>query len=136
VTEAFGDEERAAMRATIAEEKARRAGADMEAACLAAIAEMSGTDRKLAEIIHRLVKENTALAPRTWYGMPAYADAEGRVVTFFQSAAKFKVRYATLGFQAPARLDAGNFWPTSYAVVDLDEADQKAIVELLKRAVN
>jgi uncharacterized protein YdhG (YjbR/CyaY superfamily) len=132
----FSKEERAAMRATVAEEKARREGADMNEACLASIADMSGTDKELAQIIHDLVTKNTSLRPKTWYGMPAYADQDGRVVAFFQSAAKFKVRYATLGFQAPANLDDGNFWPTSYAVVKLTAADQKAVVDLLKRAVS
>ena len=132
---AFSKEEKAAMRAAAAEAKAAKAGADLEAACLAAIAEMSGTDQELAETLHRLVKDNTDLRPKTWYGMPAYANADGKVVVFFQSAAKFKVRYATIGFQPDANLDEGNFWPTSFAVTTLTDADQKQLVELLKKAV-
>lgn len=131
----FSKEEKAAMRAAAAEAKAAKAGADLEAACLAAIAEMSGTDKELAETLHRLVKEHTALGAKTWYGMPAYTNAAGKVVVFFQSAAKFKVRYATIGFQPDANLDEGNFWPSSYAVTKLDAADQEKLVELLKRAV-
>lgn len=132
----FSKEEKAAMRAAAAEAKAAKAGADLEAACLAAIAEMSGTDRELAEILHRLVTDNTDLGAKTWYGMPAYANADGKVVVFFQSAAKFKVRYATIGFQPDANLDEGNFWPTSFAVNTLTEADQEQLVELLKKAVS
>ena len=132
---AFNKEEKAAMRAAVAEAKAAKLGADLEAACLAAIAEMSGTDQELAETLHRLVKENTDLGAKTWYGMPAYANADGKVVVFFQSAAKFKVRYATIGFQPDANLDEGNFWPTSFAVTMLTDADQKQLVELLEKAV-
>ncbi|WP_199190254.1 CbbQ/NirQ/NorQ C-terminal domain-containing protein [Cryobacterium sp. N22] len=133
---AFSKEEKAAMRAVVAEAKAAQVGADLEAACLAAIAEMSGTDQELAETLHRLVKDNTDLGAKTWYGMPAYANADGKVVVFFQSAAKFKVRYATIGFQPDAHLDEGNLWPTSFAVERLTDADQKQLVELLKKAVS
>jgi len=132
---AFSKEEKAAMRAAAAEAKAAKLGADLEAACLTAIEEMSGTDKELAEILHRLVKEHTDLGAKTWYGMPAYANADGKVVVFFQSAAKFKVRYATIGFQPDAELDEGNLWPTSFAVVKLTAADQERLVELLKKAV-
>lgn len=132
----FSKEEKAAMRAAAAEAKAAKAGADLEAACLAAIAEMSGTDQELAETLHRLVKDNTDLGAKTWYGMPAYANADGKVVVFFQSAAKFKVRYATIGFQPDANLDEGNFWPTSFAVNKLTDSDQKQLVELLKKAIS
>jgi uncharacterized protein YdhG (YjbR/CyaY superfamily) len=132
----FTKEERAAMRATVAEEKAAKAGADLEAACLAAIAGMSGSDKELAETLHELVKKHTTLAAKTWYGMPAYTNADGKVVVFFQSAAKFKVRYATIGFQEAANLDEGNFWPSSYAVTKLTAADKKQLVELLKKAVS
>ena len=131
----FSKEEKAAMRAAAAEAKAAKAGADLEAACLAAIAEMSGTDQELAETLHRLVKDNTDLGAKTWYGMPAYANADGKVVVFFQSAAKFKVRYATIGFQPDANLDDGNLWPTSFAVTKLTADDQKRLVELLEKAV-
>ncbi|ASD24126.1 hypothetical protein B7495_15880 [Cryobacterium sp. LW097] len=135
VSETFSKEEKAAMRAAAAEAKAAKLGADLEAACLAAIAEMSGTDQELAETLHRLVKENTDLGAKTWYGMPAYTDSDGKVVVFFQSAAKFKVRYATIGFQPDANLDDGNLWPTSFAVTKLTAEDQRRLVELLEKAV-
>lgn len=131
----FSKEEKAAMRAAAAEAKAAKIGADLEAACLAAIAEMSGTDHELAETLHRLVKENTTLGAKTWYGMPAYINADGKVVVFFQAAAKFKARYATIGFQEDAKLDDGNFWPSSFAVTKLGVAETKQLVALLKRAV-
>ena len=124
------------MRAAAAEAKAAKAGADLEAACLSAIAEMSGSDKELAETLHELVKKHTSLGPKTWYGMPAYTNADGKVVVFFQSAAKFKVRYATIGFQEAAHLDEGNVWPSAYAVTKLTAADKKQLVALLKRAVS
>ena len=131
----FSKEERAAMRAALAEAKAAKEGADLAAACQASIAAMSGSDRELAEAVHELVTTHTSLRPKTWYGMPAYTNADGKVVVFFQSAAKFKVRYATIGFQEAAHLDEGNFWPTSYAVSKLSAADTKQLVALLKKAV-
>jgi uncharacterized protein YdhG (YjbR/CyaY superfamily) len=132
----FSTEEKAAMRAAAAEAKAAKQGADLEAACLAAIAEMTGTDKELAETLHQLVKEHTSLGAKTWYGMPAYTNAEGKIIVFFQAAAKFKVRYATIGFQPDANLDEGNFWPNAYAVTKLTAADQKRLVELLEKAVS
>jgi uncharacterized protein YdhG (YjbR/CyaY superfamily) len=132
----FSKEERAAMRAAAAEAKAAKAGADLEAACLAAIAEMFGSDKELAETLHELVKRHTALGAKTWYGMPAYTNADGKVVVFFQSAAKFKARYATIGFQEAANLDEGNFWPNAYAVTRLSAADKKQLVALLEKAVS
>lgn len=131
----FSKEEKAAMRAAAAEAKAAKQGADLEAACLAAIAEMTGTDRELAETLHELVAKHTTLGAKTWYGMPAYANADGKVIVFFQAAAKFKVRYATIGFQPDAKLDDGNVWPNAYAVTKLTNADQKHLVDLLKKAV-
>jgi uncharacterized protein YdhG (YjbR/CyaY superfamily) len=133
---AFSKEEKAAMRAAAAEAKAAKEGADLEAACLASIAAMSGTDQEIARAFHDLVRKHTDLRPKTWYGMPAYMNGDGEVVAFFQSAAKFKVRYATIGFQQAANLDEGNLWPTSYAVSDLTEADKEQLVTLLKRAVS
>ena len=130
----FSKEERAAMRAAAAEAKAAKAGADMTAACDAAIAEMAGKDRELATIVHRIVLTNTALTPRTWYGMPAYSNADGKTVVFFQSASKFRVRYATLGFQPAAQLDDGNYWPTSFALIDVSPADEEQLVELIRQA--
>jgi uncharacterized protein YdhG (YjbR/CyaY superfamily) len=132
----FSKEEKAAMRAAAAEAKAAKEGADLEAACLAAIADMSGTDKELAEILHQLVQKHTTLRSKTWYGMPAYTNADGKVVVFFQSSAKFKVRYATIGFQPDANLDEGNFWPNAYAVTKLTAADQKSLVALLEKAVS
>ena len=132
----FSKEERAAMRAAAAEAKAAKVGADLEAACLAAIAEMSGSDKELAETLHELVKKHTSLGAKTWYGMPAYTNPDGKVVVFFQSAAKFKVRYATIGFQEAANLDEGNLWPNAYAVTSLTAADKKRLVALLKKAVS
>ena len=135
MSDTFSKEEKAAMKAAAAEAKAVKAGADLEEACLAAIAEMSGTDKELAETLHQLVTSHTTLAAKTWYGMPAYANADGKVVVFFQSSAKFKVRYATIGFQPDANLDEGNLWPTSFAVTKLTAADQKNLVALLKKAI-
>ncbi|MCU1552212.1 MAG: hypothetical protein JWR36_2772 [Glaciihabitans sp.] len=132
----FSKEEKAAMRAAAAEAKAAKEGADLEAACLAAIADMTGTDKELAETLHQLVKSHTTLGSKTWYGMPAYTNADGKVIVFFQSSAKFKVRYATIGFQPDAQLDEGNFWPNAYAVTKLTAADQKRLVALLTRAVS
>lgn len=132
----FSKEEKAAMRAAAAEAKAAKLGADLHAACVAAIADMSGTDQELAQILHDLVQEHTSLGAKTWYGMPAYANADGKVIVFFQSAAKFKVRYATIGFQPDATLDEGNLWPTSFAVTKLTEADQAHLVELIKKATS
>jgi uncharacterized protein YdhG (YjbR/CyaY superfamily) len=131
----FSKEERAAMRAAVAEEKAAKQGADLEAACVASIAAMTGSDRELAEAFHELVKAHTDLRGRTWYGMPAYSNAEGKVVVFFQSAEKFKVRYATIGFQEAARLDEGLLWPTSYAIRGLTEIERQQLIALLERAV-
>jgi uncharacterized protein YdhG (YjbR/CyaY superfamily) len=135
MSNAFSKEEKAAIRAAAAEAKAAKEGADFEAACRAAIDAMTGTDRELAETLHRLIKANTTLAAKTWYGMPAYTNAEGKTIVFFQAAAKFKVRYATIGFQPDANLDEGNFWPNAYAVTKLTAADEKQLIALLKRAV-
>lgn len=116
-------------------ERRRGAGADGEAEALAKIAEMSGSDRVLAERIHTIVRENApALSPKTWYGMPAYADSDGKVVCFFQPAQKFKYRYATLGFNEAARLDEGNMWPTAFALTRLTPEDEKRIAALVRRA--
>jgi uncharacterized protein YdhG (YjbR/CyaY superfamily) len=133
-SQTFTAEEKAAMKEIAAERKAQRSGkADGEADVLAKIAEMPAADRKLAERIHAIVKATApGLAPRTWYGMPAYTK-DGKVVCFFQSAAKFKARYATLGFNDAANLDK---WPTSFALKKLSAADEKKIVALVKRAAS
>jgi uncharacterized protein YdhG (YjbR/CyaY superfamily) len=128
----FTAEERAAMKERARELKS--AGAESEV--LAKIAELPEPDRSLAERIHALVKAAAPdLAPRTWYGMPAYAK-DGKVVCFFQSALKFKTRYATLGFSDQANLDDGAMWPTSYALTKLTKADEKRITALVKQAVS
>jgi uncharacterized protein YdhG (YjbR/CyaY superfamily) len=138
----FTDEERAAMKERAKELKAqgrrgsRAAKADGESEVLAKIAEMPEPDRAMAERLHAIVKANAPdLSPRTWYGMPAYAK-DGDVVCYFTPAAKFKSRYATLGFNDGANLDDGSMWPTSFALTKLTAADEKRIAELVKRAVS
>ncbi|TAM69702.1 MAG: hypothetical protein EPN48_07430 [Microbacteriaceae bacterium] len=131
----FSKEEKAAMRAAIAEKKAAQEGADAAAACDAAIAAMTGTDRELAEGFHQLVQKNTSLAAKTWYGMPAYADADGKIVVAFKPGSKFKIRYATLEFQQAAKLDDGDLWSVGFALTNLDDAGKKRIAEILKAAV-
>jgi uncharacterized protein YdhG (YjbR/CyaY superfamily) len=140
-SEGFSDEERAAMKERARELKAAgRRGphadkADGEAEVLAKIAEMADSDRAMAERLHAIVKDSAPdLSPRLWYGMPAYAK-DGNVVCFFQDAAKFKARYATLGFSDKAHLDDGAMWPNSYALTELTAADEARIVELVKKAV-
>jgi len=134
-SEGFTDEERVAMKER-ARETRRGSKADGERDVLDKLAEMPEADRVLAERIHAIVKASAPeLAPRTWYGMPAYAK-DGKVVCFFQSAAKFKARYATLGFSDEAKLDDGDVWPTSFALKKLTKKDQAKIVELVKRAVS
>jgi uncharacterized protein YdhG (YjbR/CyaY superfamily) len=132
-------EEKAAMRERVKELKAEeRWKKDKEAGerdVLAKIAEMPKADRDMAERLHALIKEAAPdLMPRTWYGMPAYAK-EGKVLCFFQSADKFKARYATFGFNDNANLDKGAMWPTSWALKDLTAADEKKIATLVKKAV-
>ena len=132
----FTAEERAAMRERAKELKAERGRADGEADVLAKIAEMPKADRAMAERLHAIVKASAPdLAPRTWYGMPAYAK-DGKVVCFFQSAQKFKSRYATLGFSDRANLDKGEMWPTSFALKELTAAEEKKIAALVKKAVS
>jgi uncharacterized protein YdhG (YjbR/CyaY superfamily) len=128
----FTSEERAAMRERAQELKAEASEGDV----LAKIAEMPKADRAIAERIHALVKASAPdLAPRTWYGMPAYAK-DGKVVCFFQSAQKFKSRYATLGFSDSANLDEGAMWPTSFALRELTPAEEARIGALVKKAVS
>lgn len=138
-TPTFTAEERAAMKERALEQKAEaRRDADSAAGeqdVLAKIAEMTGTDRELAQRIHALVKASApGLSPKTWYGMPAYAR-EGKIVCFFQPADKFKARYATLGFNEDAHLDEGSMWPTAWALTDLTAADEARIGALVKKAV-
>ncbi|TMD40860.1 MAG: DUF1801 domain-containing protein [Chloroflexi bacterium] len=131
----FTAEEKAAMKELIKERKASGNKAEAEAECLAKIAEMPPSDRKIAERLHKLIASAAPqLAPKTWYGMPAYAE-DGNMVCFFQSAGKFKARYATLGFTDKAKIDDGEMWPTSYAIKTLTAADEAKIAKLVKRAV-
>ena len=132
----FADEERAAMRERARELKAGAGKADAESDVLAKIAEMPKSDRAIAERLHALVKASAPeLSPRTWYGMPAYAK-DGKVVCFFQSAQKFKSRYATFGFSDKANIDKGAMWPTSFALKELTAAEEKKIAALVKKAVS
>jgi uncharacterized protein YdhG (YjbR/CyaY superfamily) len=133
----FTAEERAAMKERAKEQKAEAQRADGESAVLAKIAEMQGPDRAMAERLHEIIKASApALSPKTWYGMPAYANKEGKVVCFFQSAEKFNSRYATLGFSDEANLDEGSMWPTSFALKELSATEEARISALVKRAVS
>ena len=132
----FTDEERAAMKERVQELKAEARQEDGESAVLAKIAEMQGPDRAMAKRLHALIKASApALTPKTWYGMPAYAK-DGKVVCFFQSAQKFKSRYATFGFSDEANLDVGAMWPTSFALKELTATDEAKIGALVKKAVS
>ena len=127
----FTAEEKAAMRERARELKSASGEKDV----LAKIAEMPPSDRRMAKRLHALIKANAPeLAPKTWYGMPAYAK-DDKVVCFFQAASKFKGRYATLGFNDRANLDKGDMWPTSFALLALGEAEEKKIAALVKKAV-
>jgi uncharacterized protein YdhG (YjbR/CyaY superfamily) len=135
------EEELAALKETVQERKAEaRRGArkaDGERDVLEKIAEMPAPDRAMAERIHATVKANApGLTPKTWYGMPAYANKDGKVVCFFQAADKFKARYATFGFNDIANLDDGALWPTSWALTKLTAADEAMIGALVKKAVS
>jgi len=131
---AFSADERAAMRDAAREAK-RGKDFDGEAEVQASIAKMDDTDRKLAEKIHAIVKAAApSLMPKTWYGMPAYANAAGKTICFFQNAGKFKARYSTLGFNDGAKLDDGTLWPVAYALTTLTAADEKTIAALVKKA--
>jgi len=134
----FTDEERGAMRERAQELKARPGAGkvDGESAVVAAIATLPAPDRAMAERLHAIIKASApALSPKTWYGMPAYAK-DGQVVCFFQSAEKFKTRYATLGFSDKANLDDGGLWPTAFALKELTAAEEAKIVALVKKAVS
>jgi uncharacterized protein YdhG (YjbR/CyaY superfamily) len=132
-SKAFTHEERAAMKERAKELKAE-AG---ESAVLAKIAEMPEPDRAMGERLHAIIKASApALSPKTWYGMPAYANKDGKVVCFFQSAQKFDSRYATLGFSDEANLDEGAMWPTSFALKELSATEEATIGALVKRAVS
>jgi uncharacterized protein YdhG (YjbR/CyaY superfamily) len=141
-SQGFTDEERAAMKEYLEEKKAatRRGGradkADGESAVLAAIAAMQEPDRAMAKRLHAIIKASAPdLSPRSWYGMPAYA-MDDKVVCFFQSAQKFKTRYATFGFSDKANLDEGAMWPTAFALKELTAAEEARIAALVKKAVS
>ncbi len=131
----FSDEEKEAMKERALELKANKK--DGEDSVRLKINEMKGLDRIIAERLHSIIKKAAPeLSPRTWYGMPAYANKTGKVVCFFQNAQKFKTRYATLGFSDSAKLDDGDMWPTSYALKNLTEAEETKIIALINKATN
>jgi len=131
----FTAAERAAMKERARELKNAKRGADGEKDILAAIAKAPESERKLCERLHKLIRDAAPeLMPKTWYGLPAYANADEKVVVFFKPASKFKDRYLTLGFNDAARLDDGAMWPTSYALMTLTAAEEKRIRELVKKA--
>ena len=136
----FSDEERAAMKNRAqelkAEARANKDQAEGESAVLAAIAAMKEPDRSMAKRLHAIIKASApALSPKTWYGMPAYAQ-DGKIVCFFQAAQKFNTRYATLGFNDTANLDEGALWPTTFALKELTAAEEERIGALVKKAVS
>ena len=132
-SEGFSAEEKAAMRARAKELKAAEEG---ESAVVAALEKMTPSDRAIGERIHAIVKDAAPeLTPKTWYGMPAYANKDGKAVVFFRDAAKFKERYAMLGFNDSANLDNGAMWPVAFALQELTAAEEKKIVALVKKAV-
>ena len=125
------------MKETLKERKVERNREEGENDLLAKIAEMAEPDRSMATRIHEIVKANAPdLMPKTWYGMPAYATKDGKIVCFFQTAQKFGARYATFGFNDSANLDDGVMWPTSFALKALNAAEEKKIIALVKKAVS
>jgi len=131
----FSAAERAAMKERARELKAAKTKAEWESDVLAKIAEMPDADRVMAERLHALIKQKaTDLSPKTWYGMPAWAK-DGKILCYFQSADKFKARYATFGFNDTANLDDGAMWPTSFALKKLTTAEEKLIADLVEKAV-
>ncbi len=133
---AFTAEERAAMKERAKEEKAEKDREAGEADVLAKIAEMEGSDRVLAEGIHKIMKAHAPeLAPKTWYGMPAYVK-DGNIICFYQPAQKFKAHYGTLGFNDAAKLDDGNMWPVYFALTEITAAEEKKIIALVKKAIS
>jgi uncharacterized protein YdhG (YjbR/CyaY superfamily) len=132
--EGFTAEERAAMRARAKELKA---AVDGEEAVAAALAKMAPADRAIGKRVHELVKEAApGLTPKTWYGMPAYANTDGKVVVYFRDAGKFKERYSMLGFNETANLDNGSMWPVAYALPELTKSDEAKIKKLVKQAAS
>jgi uncharacterized protein YdhG (YjbR/CyaY superfamily) len=140
-TQGFTDEERAAMKERAkelkAEARADKDRAEGESAALAAIAAMQEPDHSMAKRLHEIIKASApALSPKTWYGMPAYANKDGKVVCFFQTAQKFNTRYATFGFNDTASLDEGAMWPTAFALKELTATEEARIGALVKKAVS
>jgi uncharacterized protein YdhG (YjbR/CyaY superfamily) len=136
-TKGFTAEEKAAVKAHAKELKAAATREEEENAALAAIAEMLEPDRTMAERLHAIIKASVPeLSPKTWYGMPAYANKDGKIVCFFQTAQKFKSRYATFGFNDSANLDEGAMWPVAFALKELNAAEEARIAALVKRAVS
>jgi hypothetical protein len=132
----FSDEEKAAAKERVRELKAAASREEGERDLLEKIAEMSAHDRAMAERLHALITGIAPdLAPKTWYGQPAYADKDGKIICFFQPASKFKTRYATLGFNDSARLDDGSMWPVAFALKELTAADEAKLATLVKKAV-
>jgi hypothetical protein len=133
----FTDEEKAAAKARIQELKAEAEKADGESAALAAIAAMKEPDRSMAKRLHSIIKNSApALLAKTWYGMPAYANNDGKVVCFFQTAQKFNTRYSTFGFNDTANLDEGGLWPVAFALKELTATEEARISALVKKAVS
>ena len=136
----FTDEEKAAMKERAkelkAEARANRNKAEGESDVLGKIAELQGSDRSIARRIHEIIKDSApSLSPKTWYGMPAYANRDGKIICFFTPASKFNSRYATLGFNDDAHLDEGEMWPTSFALKKLTATEEAKIAALVKKAV-
>ena len=133
----FSDEEKAAAKARVKELKAEAEKADGESAAVAAIAAMKEPDRSMAKRIHAIIKDGAAsLVPKTWYGMPAYENKDGKVVCFFQTAQKFNTRYSTFGFNDSANLDEGAMWPVAFALKELTSAEEAKIAALVKKAAS
>lgn len=136
----FSKSELEAMRARAkelkTEAKAKKTKKLGERDIQAAIAEMSDADQKLAKKIHEIASKFEELTPKTWYGMPAYANSSGKVICFYQAASKFDTRYATFGFDAAARLDEGNFWPTSFGLIKITNTEAEIIHKLIKKAIS
>ena len=140
-SDGFSDEEKAAMKERAkelkAEARADKNKAEGESAALAAIAALPEPDRAMGKRLHEIIKASAPdLSPKTWYGMPAYANTDGKVVCFFTPASKFNARYATFGFNDDANLDEGAMWPTSFALKELTAAEEKKISALVKKAVS
>jgi uncharacterized protein YdhG (YjbR/CyaY superfamily) len=139
--EGFSAEEKAAMKARAqelkAEERTSKSREEGEKAIFAAIEQMQESDRSMASRLHEIIKDSAPdLLPKTWYGMPAYANKDGKVICFYQAASKFNVRYATFGFQHDANIDDGNMWPTSFALIKLTATEEAKIAALVKKAVS